>query len=674
MDIFSNSSLVSIKRVLFHLLLQRLFKHCFKHYFKQCVKRYRVGIKGFTSCCNIECSKGCNGGYIGALMVVQFKALLIFKQYFCQSLLCFLFVMQACLLAPRVYALVDTLVDDSYEQASKPFMLSFYVDGYSLLAEMQANTQLLEKIATPIMSAEQKHYKGVFSGYPKSSIRVSYSEKNGNGHWRGVLLFEEVLYVVDADVDADADVKKSTSSSIGIPAYRPDASDKTNKTCASGSVSGASLLMSDKLESPSAYSAFNIQNLTSAPATVADVCANPINGVCLLPEIELAYDLSYQNLSSAETPMQRALRELNEMELFFQEGLGYQFSRISLTMLNTAQDNLIGASDDPNDLLDRLRILRGSNQLSFLQQSRSIFHLVTGRDFSGVDGDVVGIAYLGQVCESFGLNTGLTDAGDTSLVSLVMAHEIGHNLGADHDSIADNGCPENQYVMSASLGFQASGFTRFSSCSVNSINQTVADNLSGLCFNFPIDLGLTASLNNPVSPNSVTPFDLVYNVSAEDGYIPIGDVNIQGLIVDSSEGGFISARVEGGHCSATSSTYNCTVNNPVNSFALTVTASANQDAVELKMQHSVSTSTAEVTDVVSSNNTLNVTLHSFGSASEDDPVNESENNEQQDQEPNTITTSNGSSGGGGAVDPLGLLMLVSLLLTRGLASRKYVVS
>lgn len=653
MDIFSNSSLVSIKRVRFQLLLQRLCKR----YFKQYVKRYRVGIKGFTSCCNIERdkerSKGCNGGYIGALMVVQFKALFIFKQYFCQSLLCFLFVMQACFLAPRVYALVDTLVDDSYEQASKPFELSFYVNGYSLLAEMQANTQLLEKIATPIMRAEQKHYKGVFSGYPKSSIRVSYSEENGNGHWRGVLLFQEVLYVVDADAD------NSTSSAIGIPAYRPDASDKKNKTCASGSVSGASLLMSDKLESPSAYSAFNIQNLISAPATVADVCANPINGVCLLPEIELAYDVSYQNLSSAETPMQRALRELNEMELFFQEGLGYQFSRISLTMLNTAQDNLIGASDDPNDLLDRLRILRGSNQLSFLQQSRSIFHLVTGRDFSGIDGDVVGIAYLGQVCESFGLNTGLTDAGDTSLVSLVMAHEIGHNLGADHDSIADNGCPENQYVMSASLGFQASSFTRFSSCSINSINQTVADNLSGLCFNFPIDLGLTPSLDNPVSPNSVTPFDLVYNVSAEDGYIPIGDVNIQGLIVDSSEGEFINALVEGGQCSSTSSTYNCTVNNPVNGFALTVTASANQDAVELTMQHSVSTSTAEVTDVVSSNNTLNVTLHSFGNANPvENPVDEPEN----------TLTSGGSSGGGGAVGPLGLFMLLSFRVARIAAS------
>ena len=541
--------------------------------------------------------------------------------------------------------LLSTLTLKSYGQPindADSVQLSFNINGFSISAVLQKNVQLLEKISTPFEENEQLHYKGQLSGYPNSSIRVSYN----HDHWQGVLLFDGALYIVDSSH------KAMTSVAGGLRTYLAE-KDKKTQICASGSIKNTLPKNDDSIAFSQADTAnadnnqsshnFIVSYLTSASASLADVCANRINGVCLLPKIELAYDLSYQELpGNAE---QRALRELNEMEIFFRDGLGYQFSQISITMLSEEQDELIGSSDDPNDLLDRLRKLRSSNRLDFLKQRESIFHLVTGRDFSEAESNVKGIAYLGTVCAADGSNTGLSKADDSSLVSLVMAHEIGHNLGAEHDSLETNGCPDNQNVMSANLNLQSSRFDGFSSCSIEAINQNVANNLSGACFKFPVDIGITASLDNPVSPDLETPFDLVYDINTDDGFIPIGSLNVRGEISNTDEGQFVSASIEGSVCTSMASSYNCTVNNPLRDFSLKVTATVNQNAAELNMQHWVSTAIEYTEDVISSNDELNVTLNNFYEPS---PTVDSI-----DEEPR----SNNSGGGGGSIHPLGLVLL-----------------
>ncbi|MCB0323607.1 MAG: putative Ig domain-containing protein [Bdellovibrionales bacterium] len=94
-------------------------------------------------------------------------------------------------------------------------------------------------------------------------------------------------------------------------------------------------------------------------------------------------------------------------------------------------------------------------------------HLWTGRE---VDGSTIGIAYLGTVCGFFryGLSQYLnSESGDPRLV----AHEIGHNFDADHDT---TGCNGAGFIMCPSLQPNAPAFSQGSQNQINAFLQTIS--------------------------------------------------------------------------------------------------------------------------------------------------------------------------------------------------------
>ncbi|KAG5858132.1 snake venom metalloprotease precursor, partial [Bothrops jararaca] len=117
-----------------------------------------------------------------------------------------------------------------------------------------------------------------------------------------------------------------------------------------------------------------------------------------------------------------------------------------------------------------------------------------------LNGDTVGYAYIGSMCmpkQSVGI---VQDHGKTyHLVAVTMAHELGHNLGMDHDRDSCT-CLANSCIMSATI----SPSYQFSDCSQN-------DHLRYLISHTP-----QCILNEPLRTDIVSP-EVCGNYLLEEG-------------------------------------------------------------------------------------------------------------------------------------------------------------
>nr|XP_020735684.1 disintegrin and metalloproteinase domain-containing protein 8 [Odocoileus virginianus texanus] len=168
----------------------------------------------------------------------------------------------------------------------------------------------------------------------------------------------------------------------------------------------------------------------------------------------------FQRFGSREAVRQRVLEVVNHVDKLYQE-LNFRVVLVGLEMWNGGDK--IQVSSQPEATLDSFLAWRTRELVG--REAHDNVQLITGVDFTGT---TVGLAKVSAMCSQ---NSGAVNQDHSPNpigVASTMAHEMGHNLGMDHDeNVAGCYCPVPREgggcVMAASIGSRYP--RKFSQCS-----------------------------------------------------------------------------------------------------------------------------------------------------------------------------------------------------------------
>jgi hypothetical protein len=186
-------------------------------------------------------------------------------------------------------------------------------------------------------------------------------------------------------------------------------------------------------------------------------------GATITRQLEISLIGDSALAASEVDPIAAMLARLNIVEGIFSEQLGLLVLATDVRQLSADGDPL--TSTKGSTLLEQLGAYRAATAEV---RARGLAHLVTGKDLDGI---TAGVAYVRTVCA---LETGVSVSQysyGTTISALIMAHELGHNLGAEHDGAADTPCAGvgGGFIMAPSV----SGYATFSQCSLERMRPVI---------------------------------------------------------------------------------------------------------------------------------------------------------------------------------------------------------
>jgi len=454
-----------------------------------------------------------------------------------------------------------------------------FIDGSRYQALLEPSSAQVSMSDADRRLLKGEHYGGTLEQVPGSWVRLSWLD----GNWSGVVSLNGEMHIIDSE---------TISPHSNLPVARSLQSLQAPGTCGVGSGTHSPLELPTREDATPRSSSYTI-----ASATLEEMCTQQVNGVCMLPEKHLIVDHLFQQ-KHPDTYQDKVVELLNIIDGFYRNDLNMVFDNLHVEF---PSEELLQDSTSANTLLEDLRDKYHGFAFADTDSSSPLMELLSGRDF---DGSTVGLAYVGTLCNSNGYATGVTQEYlNIPLTAIVMAHEIGHNFGANHDQ--DQGCG-NGFIMSSWADASATGF---SSCSVDQITAKV-DSLGNhdACFNYPVDAGIHADAANPGEFNNSTgtTLELRYQLDYQQASKTADRITLQGAL---SNGTLNTINISTGSCQPNTDTtgFQCQLTPPFSATTLTISVK-NLNQTTTTLVQSVSASGANVKDIVSDNNQLTSTL------------------------------------------------------------------
>jgi hypothetical protein len=495
--------------------------------------------------------------------------------------------------------------------------LTFDAYGRRFELSVTPNERIRRGIAS--VNTRTMPLQGSVDGVPGSWVRITRSASG----WRGLIFDGRGLYAIETAQDlAGFTVEPLDASGAAPIVYRlADAELPLD-------VMSCEIVQPDT--PPTAASAF--ESIThELHAQAAQLAAMKQVRVGVVGDYEFV-----TQFAPGTTPEDAIVARMNIVDGIFTTQAGVKISLAPPTLFRMPSDPF--TKTKASDLLTELRTYRNG---SAAQKALGITHLMTGRD---LDGDTVGIAYIGSVCQ--GANAASLSEGrrSTTQSALIAAHEIGHNFNAPHDGEA-GACASTPttFLMAPRLN----GSDQFSACSIEQM-QPVINNATCLTAYTPPDASL--EIANPALQATVGTAFVASFVVRATGDDASADVNVMAAIPASLT--IQSVTANGGTCTSGAGTASCSLGSlaagDTRQIDLNLTPT---EAGSLTLNVSIDSSN----DPNSSNDTGTITVTASGTST---PA---------PNPPPTggTSTAAGGGGGGGRVD----LTLLGLLGTALLAAR-----